>query len=324
MSKSLPIEIKLKLSKRFQPLYPEYKFGRYSLKAIPTASSRGGEAILTFEDSFQSQPDGGGSHPEKEGQIICNFLALIADMRIKRDGLRVNGVDIPNMDDQMDTAYSQFLGSLDLKDVEKYLHALLTLNEDLARQFTRAARCYSFSLEFIPSDPSFAFFLLVVSIECLSSQEQVIPKTTLDTDSKKCERFCRFIYDFYPEVSRGEDERNSVLFSELLKSIYYSHRSGFVHGGKEVSDAALMADKIKSSYMKHSTDGKEVKTPGLGWFANIVRTTLLNFLSSLPSGKPTDEMLLAKLAFEKAALKFKVKRAVEKGAIVTFDDIEYR
>lgn len=134
---------------------------------------------------------------------------------------------------------------------------------------------------FIPSDITFAFFLLVVSVECLSSQDAVIPHSTLDLDRKKAERFVTFVETYLPNEGRSPDECDAALFKELLKTIYYSHRSGFVHGGKEVSSAAMMADKAGSSYFKHQVDGKEMKTPGIGWFAGIARGALVGYLRSL-------------------------------------------
>jgi hypothetical protein len=87
-----------------------------------------------------------------------------------------------------------------------------------------------------------------------------------------------------------------------------------------------MADKAKSSYFKHATEDKEVKTPGIGWFAKIIRGTLLGYLISLPlpSDDRIDEELFSRLAFEKTGLRIKIKKDMKKGQIVTFDDIEYR
>ena len=86
-----------------------------------------------------------------------------------------------------------------------------------------------------------------------------------------------------------------------------------------------MADKAKSSYFKHATEGKEIRTPGLGWFAKVVRGALLGYLDSLPSPSlGIDEELLSRLALEKAGLKVKATKDLEKGRIVTLEDIEYR
>jgi hypothetical protein len=74
-----------------------------------------------------------------------------------------------------------------------------------------------------------------------------------------------------------------------------------------------MADIAGSSYFKHVVDGKEVRTPGLNWFAGIVRTAILGYLNSVPAVGMTDERLLAKLAQEKAVVQLKMKRIFVRG-----------
>ena len=325
MPKNMPVHAKLILSKLFPPGTSKVTFGRYKIQPVPLSSATEGEAILSFINTFED-PVGGGSHPEEEINIVCKLLSVFFDARIKKVGTRINEIDIPIVEGRERAQYPQFFGVIDPTQAENHLTRVLSLDEDLARQFIRACHTYSFALEFIPSDPTFAFFLLVVAGECMSSQDKVITFSDLEPDSKKCERFCRFITSFLPEEFKGDDERNDPLFNKLLKTVYYSHRSGFVHGGKEVSLAALMADKARSSYFKHATEGKEVKTPGLGWFAKIIRGALLGYLISLPipSDDRIDEELFSRLAFEKAGLRIKSKKDIKKWQVVTFDDIEYR
>ncbi len=321
MAKSMPIETKLLLSKFFPPGISEIIFSRYRIQAVPSASTASQEVILHFIDSFEGQV--GGSNPEEEANIICNLISVLLNTRVRREGLRVNNVNIPVTKEGERVLYPQLFGNLDHARLNEYFRKILSLDIDLARQLVRACRAYSFALGFIPSDPTFAFFLLVVAGECLSSQDKVIPSSELKIDSQKCDRFCRFIVSFLPEEYKGEDERDEELFDELLRTAYYSHRSGFVHGGKEVSSASLMADKAHSSYFKHATEGKEVKTPGLGWFAKVIRGAILGYLDSLPS-HDADEELLPRLALEKAMLKIKARKDIQKGQVVTKDDIEYR
>ncbi len=317
-----PVEIRVALSKKFPPDISEVKFGAYLLRAIPSEIAEGGEAILQFSNNY-SHPEGGGSHPEEEAINICRLLSLLLNVRYRKVGFRLNHLDIPTEHEHKQ--YLQFLGQLDASNLENDIKRVLSLDEGLARQFLRASHTYSFALDFIPSDITFAFFLLVVSVECLSSQDVVIPHGTLDPDRKKAERFVTFIDTHLPNDVRGADELNSALFKELLKTIYYSHRSGFVHGGKEVSSAAMMADKAGSSYFKHQVDGKETKTPGIGWFAGIARGALVGYLRSLMlNPESVNSQLIARLAFEKAGLRLKAKRAIEQHTAVTLDDIEYR
>lgn len=230
------------------------------------SSAREREAILTFINTYKD-PKGGGSHPEEEANIIIRLLSMFLNSRIKKKGLRINEIDIPVANSQNNGQYARFFGIFDHTNLGNFIQRTLSLDEDLARQFIRACHTYSFALEFIPSDPTFAFFLLVVSGECMSSQNKIITFSDLNPACKSCERFCKFITTFLLDEFKGDDEENDDLFYELLKTIYYSHRSGFAHGGKEIPAAALMADMKNSSYFKHATDGKEIKTPGLGWFA---------------------------------------------------------
>jgi hypothetical protein len=317
-----PVEIRVSLSKKFSPGVSEVKFGTYLLRAIPSEIADGSEAILQFNNNYL-HPEGGGSHPEEEAINICRLLSLLLNVRYRKMGFRLNHLDIPTEHEHKQ--YLQLLGQLDASNLEHDIKRVLSLDENLARQFLRASHTYSFALDFIPSDITFAFFLLVVSVECLSSQDAVIPHITLDLDRKKAERFVTFIETYLPNEGRSPDECNEALFKELLKTIYYSHRSGFVHGGKEVSSAAMMADKAGSSYFKHQVDGKETKTPGIGWFNGIVRGALVGYLRSLAlSPESEDPQLIARLSFEKAGLQLKAKRSIEQHTIVTLDDIEYR
>jgi hypothetical protein len=324
MQKNFIVEAKLSLSKLFPPGSSEIKFGRYRLQSIPISSATEGEGLLSFVNTYKA-PELSGSNPRDEINILCKLLSVFLDARIKRIGLSINAVNTYPIEAPERKAYPQFFGVLDATQLDYYITRVLSLDVDLARQFIRACHAYSFAIEFIPSDVTFAFFLLVVAIECMSSQDKVILYSELQPDKKKCERFCRFINSCLPDKYKGNDERNDELLNELLKTTYFSHRSGFVHGGKEVSDAAILADKSNSSYFKHIVDGKEVKTPGIGWFVKIVRGSLLGYLDSLSiQSLKTDEELLSRLAFEKGELKVKVRRTVKQGQIVTSDDIDYR
>ena len=317
---NLKVETKLIISKLFPEQISEFKVGRYQIHPIPSTTTGQSEALLEFKDDFEAL-EGGGSHPEEELNIVSNFLSMILEAKVKRGGLRVNAVESPARSENIDKLIG---GSIDLSNADSDMQHLLKFNDDIARQLTRAARAYASALDNIPSDPTFAFFLLVVAIECLSSQAAVIPPTELDIDRKKCERFCLFIDKYLLDIHRGEDERNTELLRELLKEVYYNHRSSFVHGGKEVTSASLLADRVSSSYFRHATSGKDVKTPGLRWFARIVRGAILGFLRSSPTTAVPDNYRLARLASEKAILVIQAARDLEAGRAVKFDDINYR
>jgi hypothetical protein len=121
----------------------------------------------------------------------------------------------------------------------------------------------------------------------LSSQEEVIPNSELNKSKKITERFCRVITSFCTEVSKHYPSDGSEGFIRHLKTIYYVHRSGFVHSGKEVSIASSIADRTGFPAITHFEDGQEISTPGLKWFFSVVRDTLLGFLATGP--KVSDE-----------------------------------
>jgi hypothetical protein len=305
MPKKVPFEMRVVLSKRFPPGTVKIELGRYEVRPIP-ASSIDGEAVLSFIDTYDA-PVGGGSHPEEEASMVARCLSLCMDARLSKGGIRVNYIDVPNLPQRQQQGYPQFYGICDSSALGRYLTIFGSLPDDLCRQFSRAASTYSFALEFIPGDPTFAFFLLVVAVECLSSQDAVIPYAEIHPDEAKCERFCAFLKRMLPDTVKGSDEKDEKLFRELLKAVYYSHRSAFVHGGREVSIAAVLADMAGSSYLKHLMDGKEKKTPGLAWFAKVVRGSLLGYLENFPlEARNNDEHRLSRLAFEKAGLQLKL------------------
>jgi hypothetical protein len=317
-----PVEVRITLSKKLPPGVSEVRFGPYLLHAIPSEVTEGGEAVLLF-NTGDSQPESIGSDPEAEAAIVCRLLSLLLDTRYRRAGFRLNYIDIPYINEQRE--YPQFLGIIDTSNLDEHIKRIQSLDEGIARQFLRASHTYSFALDFIPSDAAFAFFLLSVSVECLSSQDSVIPFEELQPEGKTAERFVRFVQTYLPDHARSLDERNQELFTELLKTVYYTHRSGFVHGGKEVSVASPMADRVASSYFKHKVKGKEQKTPGIGWFARIVRGALIGFLHSETLETHTEDAhLFARIALEKAVLHLEAKRPIEKHTVVTRDDIEYR
>lgn len=308
--------VRLEFSKAFAAGTKGFEFGRYRVEVIPSRGTDGTEAVLAFGSTIEEPRVGAFEHPEGEASIVCDVLALILDAKVETHGFQINYVEShrPQPRARPDC-------TADASSVESDFERIITLDLDLARQFSRSCRAYASALRFVTSDPTFAFFLLVVAVECLASQSKIIPATELSPD-QTCERFCRFIARFSSNDANSDED----LQNKLLKTVYYIHRSGFVHGGKQVSAAATMADMKGLTYIKHVVDGKEVKTPGLRWFRNVVRGALLGYLRSLteaPSGR-SDSELFATLAREDAVLHFKARRAMVAGRFVTLDDVEHQ
>jgi len=315
-------QMRFRISKCFHPTTNEVLVGQYKIVIIPSSSPGVSEALLQFESRYV-HPIGESSNPEEEAVIVCEVLSALLNARMALLGFRIDVENYLALDRLV--RYPNLEGPVETANLDADFNRILSLDDGLARQYIRASHAYSFALNFIPADPTFAFLLLVVAVECLASQKSIIPYKDLDADKMKCKRFCKFLETYLPIEKMGEDEEGKKLVRELLKTVYYVHRSAFVHGGKEISAASLQADRVGKMYFKHATDGKEVKTPGLSWFADIVNSSLLGFLRS--DSRPrvaADSDRISRIAMERGMLKLKAKRAIKKGEAITFDDIEHQ
>ena len=102
-----------------------------------------------------------------------------------------------------------------LEGLGVFAERVISVDDSLGRQLFRAFKAYGFALDFIASDITFAFLLLCVAVECLSSQDRVIPHDALHRDKRKCDRFCRFITSFFPEHLKSQDEQNRTHLVRL-------------------------------------------------------------------------------------------------------------
>jgi hypothetical protein len=173
-------------------------------------------------------------------------------------------------------------------DVTKNVMDVLRLDAEALQQFFRASHAFSLGIQAGSLDLSLSFLLLVTAIECLSSLGGFIPNAEMNKDSKSTERYVQFVKKFCSDLSTFYGHDGEEGFTRNLKTIYYVHRSGFVHVGKEVSAAAVStADELKLSSVTHYVDGKQINTPGLVWFARVVQKSLVGFLGEWPK-KSTD------------------------------------
>jgi hypothetical protein len=154
------VETTVRFSKFFKAGTTAMSWGRYDVRLVPSIRPRCSEAVLSFSNDFVSL--GGGSHPEEEANLACNCLALLLGAQVKRQGLRINAIEIQvGAKDAVDPFVG---GEVDTSAALSDLGRIATLHIDLGRQFARSCRAYASALDFIPSDPTFAFFLLVVSM----------------------------------------------------------------------------------------------------------------------------------------------------------------
>jgi hypothetical protein len=110
------------------------------------------------------------------------------------------------------------------------------------------------------------------------------------------QQYCLGRAELFP--SDGEEG-----FLRDLKTVYYGHRSAFVHAGREVSVASEIADRHGSDSLRHIDDNKDVFAPGLKWFFQVTRRTLLGFLAGHPRAETVpNEEALADVARERGLL----------------------
>lgn len=296
-------ELRCELSRRFPIAQGEIDLFRYRLKPLPSKYGGRQEAILIFEDDMMK----GYSNAEQEGEIVLSFLALLFDCGITKTGYRVNGLDISGDGLRTTPLSGLFEGQISVVDASVMVRHLFTLGDQLAKQYVRACNAYSLAIAAVELDRSLSFLLLVTSLECLSTQEEFCPNAELNRSKGSAERYCRLVQDYCGESSGLYPADGEKALRRDLKTVYYSHRSAFVHGGIEVSVASKLAESAGLNSISHFVDGKEVVTPSLKWFFQIARTTLIGFLLNFPrsTGSPNTEVL-ASIASSRAVLTMRV------------------
>lgn len=286
---SLRTELRCELSRRLPITVSTLDLGRYRLEALPTRYGFPQEAILVFEDRMTK----GHSNAEEEGAIVLSFLALLFNCRVRQTGYRVDGLDIGAEHPKKSHLASLFEGPIEDRNYAAQVAKLQSLGEQMTKQFIRACNAYALAIVSADLDPSLPFLLLVTSLECISTQEEFCPNVELNKQSKSTERYCRLVREYCSHPSDLHSAGGGDAFVRDLKTVYYSHRSAFVHGGTEVSVASRAADRAGFHHIGHFVDGEEVFTPGLKWFFEVTRRTLLGFLNNFPGsvGAPKEEVL---------------------------------
>ena len=296
-------ELRCELSRRFPIAQGEVDLLRYKLRPLPSKYGGQQEAILIFQDDMTR----GHSHAEHEGEIVLSFMSLLFDCRVTKTGYRVNGLDISGDRPRTTQLSELFEGQVPTIDAAAMVGHLFTLGDQLTKQFVRACNAYSLAISAVELDRSLSFLLLVTALECLSTQEEIIPNSELNKSSKSADRYCRLVQSFCSEASGLYPIDGEEALHTDLKTIYYSHRSAFVHGGAEVSIASEIAARAGFNSLSHFVDGKEVITPSLKWFFQITRTTLTEFLLNFPrSNDSQNAEVLANIASGRAILNMRV------------------
>ncbi len=310
----LNVVIRFSSSKKINPDISEIELGSYKIRSIPSiqdsVTSTAEEMLLEFDDVWIKNQT--ASNPEKEAHYILSLLSVLGRTRIDFNSIRINNV---NVTFRTSRAYKQFIGRLDLpSDFDDIYNNLLSLNEKLFVQYMRSCSAYQNAISLLPNNPTLGCFMLVVAIECLSNVE-------IRGKSSHFGKFRDFIIKYLPSEIRAE-ETDMDLFTELLEQIYRKYRSGFTHGGLSISVGSLAADKAGLKYVKHYIDGKEMKSPSLTWFENIVRGVLIEFLKKQVGTSVEDRRRLVDLAVTESVLNVKLRKPKKPGEVVFLGEVD--
>lgn len=298
----MEIKVLFQTYKRIHPKFGDVKFGKYTVEPIPAAGSAFTSAtnryLLRFEDEIRA--DERKSNPEREARLVLSYLSLALGTKLHFDSLMMSSVNVPLS--TADSGQPELLE--DLPQLETLLTQLQSMDLDLARQFLRSCEVNRVAVNALGDNNTLSYFLFTVAIECLSN--------TIGEGNGKCDKFIHFILKYLPDkmgLSEGD-------WRELLKEVYYRHRSGFTHGGKELPEASGLADRLNRIYVRNFIDGKEIRTPGLKWFASVVRQTLLGCLMSGDSSAQPAEVMKT-LSLEHGSVRLKAKRDIQAMTVVT-------
>lgn len=309
---SMEIKTLFIMSRRVAPNLDSIKFGKYTIEPIPSSETENSSATNQYLLRFQDVMDENElrSSPTKEAEQTLALLSLWFGTSLQIKSFMVNSVNTGDLKQR--SAASGLIGIIENPpNLQLLIDKFNSLNIDLARQFLRAANVYNTAVNIIGQNNTLAFFLLTVSVECLSN------KTKTREDKGSCDSFINFILKYLSDKSQLNSE---LEWKEILKEIYYNHRSGFTHGGKEIPEATNLADNLNRVYVTNFIDGKEIKTPSLKWFETIVRNTLTGFLLS-QENSDNNEDRVKEISLEHGIVRLKARNSIQKGSIVTEKDI---
>ena len=284
----------------------EIKFDKYRITTIPSKRDPlgpGGEdMLLEFLDVWEKEQI--ASNPEREAEYILGWLSVMFGAKIIFDSAKINNVNITLRRRQRRQMESPIEST---SDVNPLFNGLCSLDDGGAQQCLRACEAYRVAASLLEDNPTLAMFMLVTAVECLSN--------TFETGDGHFLKFCHFISTYLPTELASEQADSK--FPELLRQCY-GFRSGFTHGGRPLSLASGLADRVAEKSVTHYEGGHEVVTPSTTWFENIVRSVIMEFLRRQKGPKRSS---LSSLALQESILTFRAKRSVERGSILSKDDV---
>lgn len=307
----MEVKVLFQTSHKIHPKFGILSIGKYSVEPVPTtepgtqpASNR---YLLRFDDEMREGES--GSQPQAEATLFLAYLSLVLGSRLHIESLMVNSVNISVGQAPTYKDYQTIIEHL--PDIDSLVARFKGKNAEVARQFLRACEVYRAALNLMGENNTLSFFLFTIAIECLSNK--------VGKGEGSCDKFIDFILDYLPDKSSLPSEHD---WKELLQEIYYRHRSGFTHGGKEIPEAVSLADRMNRVYVRNVVDGKEVRTPGLKWFESVVRGSLTGLLNSAEydSGQQIDHF--KNISLEYGRVMVKAKHSLEAHTVVTEKDVD--
>lgn len=305
----MEVKVLFRTSRRIHPKFGNVAFGKYTIEPLPTEGSLSTPAtnkyLLRFDDEMRAEER--RSNPAKEARLILSYLSLALGTKLDFDSLMINSVNSP-----LGTIDANRSGELleELPPLDILHNKLQGADIDNARQFLRACEVYRTAVNALGQNNTLSYFLLTVAIECMAN--------VLGQGNGKCDKFIDFILRYLPDRSELSEED----WRELLKEVYYRHRSGFTHGGKELPEASDLADRLNRIYVRNFIDGKEIRTPGLKWFTLVVRQALLGYLMTITEDPRRVNDVIKDLSLEHGAVQLKAKRDIQAFSAVTDQDFE--
>jgi hypothetical protein len=307
------VKVLFTISRDIHAKHGSLKIGKYTVEPLPCSQGdlvgSNIRYLLRFQDEMR--PGEKMSQPLIEARLFLSFFSLLTRSQLEIDSSMINDVKeavVPVKD-----AYREYKTILeDLPNFELGLDNLKNLDYDRTKQFLRACEVYRTAVNLINSNNTLCFFLLCVAIECISNN--------VSQKESACEKFIDFIITYLPEK---KDFKTDADLIEILKEIYYNHRSGFTHGGKSIPEAVSLADMLNRIYIRNIIDGKEVRTPSLKWFEHIVRASLIGYLSKVEQEQKNSKIdILKEISLESGRVILKTKGDIKPGHLVTSSDVE--